>query len=134
MLNKESESLLSKLLLVGPALVTLLVFTTGVTDPVNVNKLLALAIVSCSAIAILTVKSYRFIWAQHKFLILALFGFLLASINSIIQSNSPITQQLYGVYGRNNGFFLYLFLLLIFIATLSTGKFSTSILKRCQYV
>ena len=126
MLNKESESLLSKLLLVGPALVTLLVFTTGVTDPVNVNKLLALGIVSCSAIAILTVKSYRFIWAQHKLLVLALFGFLLASINSIIQSDSPITQQLYGVYGRNNGFLLYLFLLLIFIATLSTGKISTS--------
>jgi len=126
MLNKESESLLSKLLLVGPALVTLLVFTTGVTDPVNVNKLLAMGLLSFSAIAILTLKSYRFIWAQHKFLILALFGFLLASINSIIQSNSPITQQLYGVYGRNNGFLLYLFLLLIFIATLSTGKISTS--------
>ncbi|ASY20721.1 hypothetical protein A1sIIA65_00290 [Candidatus Planktophila dulcis] len=126
MLNKESESLLSKLLLVGPALVTILVFTSGVTDPVNVNKLLALGIVSCSAIAILTVKSYRFIWAEHKFLILTLFGFLLASINSIIQSDSPITQQLYGVYGRNNGFLLYLFLLLIFIATLSAGKISTS--------
>jgi O-antigen ligase len=122
MLNKESESLLSKLLLVGPALVTLLVFTTGVTDPVNVNKLLALGIVSCSAIAILTVKSYRFIWVQHKFLVLALFGFLLASINSIIQSNSPITQQLYGVYGRNNGFLLYLFLVLIFVTTLSISE------------
>jgi len=126
MLNKESESLLSKLLLVGPALVTVLVFTIGVTDPVNVNKLLALGLLSCSAIAIVTLKSYRFIWVQHKFLILTLFGFLLASINSIIQSNSPITQQLYGVYGRNNGFLLYLFLLLIFIATLSTGKLSTS--------
>jgi hypothetical protein len=126
MLEKESESLLSKLLLVGPALVTLLVFTSGVTDPVNANKLLALGIVSCSAIAILTLNSYRFMWAQHKFLILALFGFLLASISSIIQSNSPLVQQLYGVYGRNNGFLLYLFLLLIFIATLSTGKISTS--------
>jgi hypothetical protein len=85
-----------------------------------------MGLLSFSAIAILTLKSYRFIWAQHKFLILALFGFLLASINSIIQSNSPITQQLYGVYGRNNGFLLYLFLILIFIATLSTGKISTS--------
>jgi len=125
MLNKESESLLSRLLLVGPALVTLLVFTSGVTDPVNVNKLLALGIVSCSAIAILTLKSYRFIWVNHKILIIALFGFLLASINSIIQSNSPITQQLYGVYGRNNGFLLYLFLLIIFVATLSAGKITT---------
>jgi len=126
MLNKESESLLSKVLLVGPALVTLLVFTSGVTDPVNANKLLALGVVSSSATAILTLKSYRFIWGQHKFLILALFGFLLASINSLIQSDSPITQQLYGVYGRNNGFILYLFLLLFFVASLSAGKISTA--------
>ncbi len=126
MLSKDSESLLSKILLIGPALVTLLVFTTGVTDPVNVNKLVAIGIVSCASIAILTIKSYRFIWTEHKFLVFALIGFLLASINSIIQSKSPITQQIYGVYGRNNGFFLYLFLLLIFIATLSAGKISTS--------
>lgn len=126
MINKESESLLSKLLLVGPALVTLLVFTSGVTDPVNVNKLLALGIIACASIATLTLKSYRFIWFQHKLLVLMLFGFLMASINSIIQSNSPLTQQLYGVYGRNNGFFLYLFLLLIFVATLATTKISAT--------
>jgi len=126
MLNKENESLLSKVLLVGPALVTLLVFTTGVTDPVNVNKFLALGIVSCSAIAILSLKTYRVIWTQHKFLVLALLAFLIASINSLVQSDSPIQQQLYGVYGRNNGFFLYLFLLLIFVATLSIGKISTT--------
>jgi len=57
MINRESESLLAKLLLVGPALVTLLVFTSGVTDPVNVNKLLALGVISFSAIAILSLKA-----------------------------------------------------------------------------
>jgi hypothetical protein len=122
MLNKESEILLSKLLLVGPALVTLLVFTSGVTDPVNVNKLLATGIFSCAAVAILNLRTYRFIWNEHKFLIVALIGFLLASLNSIIFSESPLSQQLYGVYGRNNGFFLYLFLLLIFVAILSTNN------------
>jgi len=126
MLNNESESQLSKILLVGPALVTLLVFTSGVTDPVNPNKLLALGVISCSSIAILSLKAYRFIWAQHKLLLIALVGFILASLNSIIQSDSPLTQQLYGVYGRNNGFFLYLFLVLIFIATLSFNNISTS--------
>jgi len=126
MINRESESLLAKLLLVGPALVTLLVFTSGVTDPVNVNKLLALGVISFSAIAILSLKAYRSIWEQHKFLLIALVGFLLASLNSIIQSDSPLSQQLYGVYGRNNGFLLYLFLLLIFLATLSFNNISTS--------
>jgi len=126
MLNKESEALLSKILLIGPALVTLLVFTSGVTDPVNANKFLALGLFSFAAIAILTLKSYRLIWSHHRLLVLAILGFLLASINSIVQSNSPIAQQLYGVYGRNNGFFFYLFLLLIFVATLTAGKISTS--------
>jgi len=125
MLNKESETLLSKLLLVGPALVTLLVFTTGVTDPVNVNKLLALGIFSFSTIAILTLNSYRSIWIQHKFVVLALIAFLLASLNSLIQSKSPLAQQVYGVYGRNNGFLLYFFLILTFFAILSTSKIPT---------
>ena len=126
MLNKESESLLSKLLLMGPAAVTLLVFTTGVTDPVNVNKLLLLGVLAFASVAILSMKSLRFIWRQHQFLVIALLGFLISSINSLIQSSSPFSQQLYGVYGRNNGFLLYLFLVILFVATLSFNDLSTA--------
>lgn len=126
MLNTDSEKLLSRILLAGPALVTLLVFTSGGTDPVNVSKLLAIGVISFGSIGILTLESYRFIWSEHKILILVLVGFLIASLSSIIQSSSPLTQQLYGVYGRNNGFFLYLFLLLLFIATLSFNRSSTA--------
>jgi hypothetical protein len=126
MLNKESESLLSKLLMIGPAAVTLLVFTSGVTDPVNVNKLLLLGVLSFSAFGILSLKTIQFIWNEHKVLVIALIGFLAASINSLIQSSSPMSQQLYGVYGRNNGFLLYLFLLLLFVATLTFNKLTTA--------
>jgi|LauGreSBDMM110SN_4_FD.fasta_scaffold17611_1 hypothetical protein len=122
MFNRESENLLSKLLLIGPAFVTLLVVVSGATDPVNVSKLLAVGILSCALIVVPARKTYRFIWSEHKFLAIVLLGFLLTSLNSLIQSNSPLTQQLYGLYGRNNGFLLYLFLLLIFIATLSLGE------------
>lgn len=118
MQNKESETLLSKLLLVGPAAVTLFVFTSGATDPVNVNKFFVLGVLSFSAISTLSLKTVQFIWCNHKFLVLALVGFIVASVNSLIQSGSPISQQLYGVYGRNNGFLLYLFLSLFFVATL----------------
>lgn len=129
--SNESESLLAKLLLIGPALVTLLVFTSGVTDPVNVNKLLALGFLSFSAVAILTLKSYKFILAHHRILVLALLFFVMASVNSIIQSNSPLSQQFYGVYGRNNGFLLYLSLVLIFLAILAVNKQSS--LKNLVY-
>jgi hypothetical protein len=125
MIEKESESLLSKFLLLGPAAVTLFVVTSGVTDPVNVNKLLALGVFSCAGFALLTVKTYRFIWKEHKLAVIAGLGFVLASINSLLQSDSPITQQLYGVYGRNNGILLYLFLLLLFTAALTLTKISS---------
>ena len=126
MLNKESESLLAKLLLIGPALVTLVVYTQGVTDPVNVTKLLAIGVFAFSAIAILPLKTFKFIWTEHKTLVLAQAGFILSSLSSMIQSDSPMSQQLYGVYGRNNGFLLYLFLLLLSIATVSLNRISTA--------
>jgi hypothetical protein len=34
-------------------------------------------------------------------------------------SKAPLVQSLYGVYGRNNGFLLYILLLILFISTLS---------------
>lgn len=124
--NKESELLLSKLLLVGPAAVTLFVFTSGATDPVNANKLFLLGAISFAAISTLSLRSIKMIWREHRILILALVGFIIASVNSLLQSQSPTTQQIYGVYGRNNGFLLYLFLVIFFVATLTFGRSATA--------
>jgi len=126
MIEKNSESLLAKLLLIGPAFVSILVFSTGVTDPVNANKLLALGVVSFATLGSLTARSVRQVWNSHKALVIGLLGFIFASLNSIVQSDSPITQQMYGVYGRNNGFLLYLFLIIIFFATLNMTQLSTA--------
>jgi hypothetical protein len=49
-------------------------------------------------------------------------AFFLASLNSLVQSDAPFSQSLYGIYGRNNGFFLYLFLILSFISVLMISK------------
>jgi hypothetical protein len=126
MVNEKSEELLSKFLLIGPAFVTVLVFTTGVTDPVNANKFFAIGVLSAGMIAIPSSSMFRLIWQEHKLLTLAFCGFLIASFNSLIQSEAPLTQQLYGIYGRNNGFILYLSLSLIFIATITLNKLSTA--------
>jgi len=126
MVNGKSERLLSKFLLVGPAFVTVLVFTTGVTDPVNANKFFAIGVLSAGMIAIPSSSMFRLIWQEHKLLVLAFCGFLIASFNSVIQSEAPLTQQMYGIYGRNNGFILYLSLSLIFIATITLNKLSTA--------
>jgi hypothetical protein len=42
-----------------------------------------------------------------------------------MQSNASISQSLYGVYGRNNGFLLYLFLVSLFLSTLFLSQKSS---------
>lgn len=126
MLKKESETLLSRLLLFGPAGVTVLVFTSGVTDPVNANKLLALGVLSFAALGILSRRTFAYIFKSHKVLMFTILGFLTASINSLIQSESPLSQLVYGVYGRNNGLLLYLFLVILFFATVSMSRIETA--------
>jgi hypothetical protein len=122
MLTPNSEKTFSKLLLIGPALVTLVVFTQGVTDPVNVTKLfvlggLALALVSGSSL-----KSYRELWRTNALVVLTVALFCVASLNTLIQSDSPLSQSLYGVYGRNNGFILYVLLVFCFMSVLMASQ------------
>ena len=40
---------------------------------------------------------------------------VVALVNAVLNSNSPISQNMYGVFGRNTGFLTYLFLLIILI-------------------
>jgi O-antigen ligase len=44
--------------------------------------------------------------------------FLLAAINSMIASDSPLTQSIYGVFGRQTGFVAYLVLVMIALSAL----------------
>ena len=125
MLSQQSENLFAKLLLIGPAFVTIIVFTSGVTDPVNVTKLLALGIFTCGLVALTSLKTWNAIWANHRSISVALLAFLAASLNSTLQSEAPFTQTFYGVYGRNNGFLLYFLLVLLVVAVLASEKISS---------
>ena len=125
MLTQSAEKTLSKLLYIGPALVTLIVFTQGVTDPVNVTKLFILGGLAFGLIAGISLKSVRALWSVHKFVVSSISIFLFASLNSLMQSDAPFSQSLYGVYGRNNGFILYVFLILCFISVMTISSRSS---------
>ena len=109
----------------GSALVSILVISGAVTDPVNVTKLLALGGVAGAAFAVTASFSAKQIWINYKVVIVMLILFLCAVINSVIQSSAPISQLIYGAYGRNTGFITYLFLVLIFIAALGLRQESS---------
>jgi len=122
MLTNETEKTLARFLAIGSFVVTTLVITGSVTDPVNVTKFVPLGAVAISAFLILSRDKFRVLIRGKKTTLLLALSFLLASINALIASSAPISQSLYGVYGRNNGFLTYIFLLLTLIGAASFSR------------
>jgi hypothetical protein len=118
----ETEKLVTRLMAFTLSAVTIAVFTQSVTDPVNVTKFFllgALAFATCGA----AFKSFNSQFLnENKLPLLFLAIFIIFSIITLIASHAPLSQSLYGVYGRNNGFLLYLFLGLLFVSTLTISN------------
>lgn len=109
----------AKLIAAALAVVSVLLFTGSVTDPVNVTKLFAIGGFAFAALgSILNSVSFRAL-NKVKIPLITVISFLAVSVLVLFQSKAPISQSLYGVYGRNNGFILYLSLSLLLIASLT---------------
>jgi hypothetical protein len=131
MLSSQSEKLLAKILGYGAAFAAIFVVTSGVTDPVNAPKLLAIGVVSTAALGILFSNSLKLLLSNLMVPTAMTVVFLLSTLNATINSQSPFSQNLYGAYGRNNGLIAYLFLALILIASASlTQQRSFGVLVR----
>ncbi len=118
-MTNETEQTLARFLAVGSFIVTTLVITGSVTDPVNVTKLLPLGAVGIAAFVIVAQSGFNEIRTGGKWPVVLFVCFFLASLNSLFFSAAPFSQSLYGSYGRNNGFLTYFFLLLVLVGTLS---------------
>jgi len=113
------EKLLSTVLAMGAGFTTIFIVSGAVTDPVNAPKLLTLGIFSSIGLGVFVSGGVRNFLIESKFLVFTLMLFLIASLLSLISSESPASQFLYGVYGRNNGWLTYFFLVLMLAATSS---------------
>jgi len=122
MFSTISENISSRLLAIGLAVVTIAVFSSSVTDPVNVTKLFLLGGFAFASFAAAWRNFNRAFFRSRKIPIFALGFFSLAAVSTLISSKSPITQSLYGVYGRNNGYLLYFLLTLTFLAALTINN------------
>jgi O-antigen ligase len=118
MLNKSVEKTISLFLFIGIPFATVFLLTGAVTDPVNVTKLFAAGCVGVGAFAIASVYGAKEIWRTSKALVIASTLFLIAAINSMIASESPFTQSIYGVFGRQTGFIAYLVLVMIALSAM----------------
>jgi O-antigen ligase len=112
MLQRSVESNLAKIFLIGLPIATVIVFM-NVNDPVNAPKVLITGALAGGVCAIALVFGLKQLWIDSKLLMISGMIFLLAMLNAIFQSASPLIQNLNGVQGRNTGFLTYLFLLLV---------------------
>lgn len=130
------EKKLTKFLAFGVFLISVVVMTEGFTDPVNVPKFLILGVVALGAIGFLIQpRSVSFLFKEIRdyapLMVFVIFALLTTFISAL-----PLSQNLYGSYGRNNGFLTYLFLsIILFCGTLITKRSNhSSILKSLVYV
>lgn len=116
MINQLAERTTARVLGIGSGFVAILVVTGTVTDPVNVTKLFALGGVAAAAVAVLLAFGLQELWASSKALVIFVGLFLIASLNAIVNSEAPLTQNLYGAYGRNTAFIAYILLVSIILS------------------
>lgn len=124
MLNKTVEKTISWFLFLGVPFATVFLLVDAVTDPVNVTKLFATGCVGGGVFAIVLVYGSRELWRSAKWLVIATIIFFAAALNSVINSDAPLTQNIYGVSGRQTGLVAYLVLAMVMFgaALLRTNK------------
>ncbi len=115
MIETAYQQTLTRILSLGAAGVTAFLLTGSVTDPVNAPKLFLIGGVAGATLALLGYsviqKTYRVTGLE-----IILIPFLVWSLLATWVSNSPTSQGIYGVYGRNTGLLAYTCLSIIAIA------------------
>jgi O-antigen ligase len=125
MLNKSVEKTISWFLFIGVPFTTVFIWQDTVTDPVNITKLFAAGCVGVGAFSIALVYGFKELWRTSKALVIVSIIFVLAMINTVINSAAPTTQAIYGTFGRNTGLVAYLVLAMIALsASLLRAKVS----------
>jgi O-antigen ligase len=116
MINQLAEKTIARVLGIGSSFVAVFVVTGTVTDPVNLTKLFALGGVGAAAVAVLLAFGLQELWANSKALVIFVGLFIVAGINAILNSEAPLTQNLYGSYGRNTAFITYVLLIAVILS------------------
>jgi len=117
MINQVAERTIARILGIGSAFVAVVVITGTVTDPVNVTKLFLLGGVAVGAFAVLLAFGFGQLWTSSKSLVVGSGLFFIAGTNSVLNSEGPLVQNIYGAYGRNTAFLTYILLLFVALST-----------------
>jgi hypothetical protein len=114
----------------GAFLTTVFILTGSVSDPVNLTKLLIVGAFAGAIGLALGLKGFQSAFREAPLFNTSILVFLVLATFSTILSEAPLVQNLYGVYGRNNGLIMYLAMGIFAIASsiLSSKKHLEKIL------
>lgn len=114
----------SKFISVGLFITTIIVLAGPVSEPVNVPKMVTLVTFVFGAASILFLRNDFFTKKTNRFLSVLVLLFIVLLFVSSFLSDSPFSQNIYGVYGRNTGLltFMSFSILLLIISTFSERK------------
>lgn len=128
MLSSYVEKSLAKMLGFGAALTSVVVISSTVTDPVNTPKLVSLGVVGAAAIGVVITSWSKLHDRSIQLTAILSVFFLMTTVSAVFFSQSPLSQNIYGSYGRNNGLVTYIFLAFIFLSAsvlTQAGSFET---------
>lgn len=107
------------------AFTTIFLISSNVTDPVNAPKLLVIGICSAAIFSVVLFSSLRTELSHQKTVIILVLLFLACALSSAFFSQAPLSQVIYGAYGRNNGLLAYFFLVIILVSALCLKSISS---------
>ena len=113
------EKTLTRLISIGSAFTTIFLISGSVTDPVNAPKLLILGALGFATFAVILQSGFTRLVKANLLVYISVSLFVLALILSVSLSKLPMSQNLYGAYGRNSGFLTYLCLSMVLVSTMA---------------
>ena len=112
----KNDKLIAKYLAVTSCFVTLFVLAGPVADPVNATKLMALGTFSGAILFLSIPKKFAFKIDFKNPSHILFFLLIVTFITPVLFSKTPISQNLYGVSGRNSGLVTFISLIILLIS------------------
>jgi hypothetical protein len=119
------EKTLKNLLFLGSPLISIFLLDSVVTDPVNTPKLFILGAIAAGVMGVVLHGINKLEIRNQRVPLLMVFIFVVLAIATLVSSDAPLVQSLYGVYGRNNGILAYIFFAMLFTGGLFASSKST---------
>lgn len=120
-----TETYIRKYFVYAVAFVSIVVAPRVILDPINAPKMLLLFILSTAGIFLLLPHLGFYFKGKAKVLLIFTGAYVLDLLLILFLSDADFGQQIFGTFGRNNGFLAYLGLMFVFLLGALTANESS---------